>query len=475
MHKIIPFISKIVTLLSLYYGRTTFWKLLLKIRKAFVFINAVLGVWMVYKSVGFGADNILAGIAGMGHTYIEIITSFTKRMFNWMFELFDYKVVPNIPNNKPSWPDYKPLPKVELPSIKKEGWIDGFLNKKSNIEELFRLRDTYKNVTINSSPWYTDLSNWLWIAGIATTLGVCYFGYQFMTNPDFIQDSSWLGFLSYFKSNPGNGGVGPDINVSGETIAEASGSQSGGYVVDFFTRSSRSIFRGLNPYNWFRPAADSQAMENTFMLNQASTTVYDNRFYPYTEYNPFAPLHKRIKMLIIGESAAEYNTRLALKREILGKMVPDIVMGSSINVPEPSLLNSTWASRTNSPILKELRNLPETFNSAEGISSTIASGIGSSIASASGIPVETFDQVINKLESIKASTKAAGSVYKSPSIINTTLPHWAEHSVEQGALDDWHLENRLHAIRNIKSTAVSEVSTPIQLSNKFSVLNEENI
>jgi len=95
----IPFISKIITLVSLYYGKTTIWKVLIKLRKVFVFINATLGVWMVYKLAGFGADNLLAG---MGHTYLEIITSFSKRMFNWLFELFDYKVVPNIPNNKPS-------------------------------------------------------------------------------------------------------------------------------------------------------------------------------------------------------------------------------------------------------------------------------------------------------------------------------------------------------------------------------------
>jgi hypothetical protein len=424
---------------------------------------------MVYKTVGFGYDNILAGFIGMGENYFIILTNFTKRMFNWFFELFDYKIVPNVPNlpnNKPSWLDYKPLPKIEgvtvNPPIKKDGWgLPG-------LDEFFRLRDTYKNVTVNTtSPWYTDLTNWLLIAGIATSIGVCYFGYQFMTNPNFINDSNWFSFLSYFRGNPGGGGigpVGPDINVTGDTIASGSG-----YVGDFFARSSRSIFRGLNPYNWFTPAADSQAMENTFMINQASTTVYDNRFYPYTEYNPFAPLHKRLKILIIGESAVDYNARIALKKEILGRMMPDIVMGSALNVPEPSLLNSAWASRTNSPILKELTNLPEMFNSAEGISSTIASGI----ASGSGIPIETFDQVFNKLESIKTSIKA-GSIYKSPSIINEALPYWAEHSVEQGALDDWHLDNRLHSMR-IATPTVSESATPIPTSNRFSILTEENI
>jgi len=60
IHKI-PFIGRISTLLSLYYGRTTVWRILFKIRKAFVIFNALIGVYMVYKTTGFGLDNLLAG------------------------------------------------------------------------------------------------------------------------------------------------------------------------------------------------------------------------------------------------------------------------------------------------------------------------------------------------------------------------------------------------------------------------------
>jgi hypothetical protein len=54
---------------------------------------------MVFKSVGFSMDNILAGFSGMGHQYLEIFTNFTKRLFNWFVELFDHKVVPNVPKD----------------------------------------------------------------------------------------------------------------------------------------------------------------------------------------------------------------------------------------------------------------------------------------------------------------------------------------------------------------------------------------
>ena len=54
---------------------------------------------MVYKTVGFSYDNILAGFSAMGYTYIEMFMNLTKRMFNWFVELFDHKIVPNVQSN----------------------------------------------------------------------------------------------------------------------------------------------------------------------------------------------------------------------------------------------------------------------------------------------------------------------------------------------------------------------------------------
>jgi hypothetical protein len=82
-HKI-PYIGRIITLLSMYYGKTTIWKVLIKLRRLFILFNAVIGIFMVYKTraPGFSADNILAGFAGMGHTYLELFMNFNKRLFN---------------------------------------------------------------------------------------------------------------------------------------------------------------------------------------------------------------------------------------------------------------------------------------------------------------------------------------------------------------------------------------------------------
>jgi len=98
----VPYIRKVITGLSLIYGRTTIWKVLVKLRKLFIMFNAAIGVFMVFKTVGFGYENVLAGFVGMGHSYLEIFTNFTKRLFQWFVELFDHKVIPNVPGDNTS-------------------------------------------------------------------------------------------------------------------------------------------------------------------------------------------------------------------------------------------------------------------------------------------------------------------------------------------------------------------------------------
>jgi hypothetical protein len=101
-HKV-PMIRKLLALLGFWYGKTTIWKLLVKIRKVFILVNAAIGVYMVFKTVGFSSDNIIAGVGGMGHTYYELLFNTTKRLFNWFVELFDHKIVPSVPTDKPTF------------------------------------------------------------------------------------------------------------------------------------------------------------------------------------------------------------------------------------------------------------------------------------------------------------------------------------------------------------------------------------
>ena len=84
-------------------GRTSGWELLVKLRKGFLILNAIIGIITVFKVTGYSSDNWIAGFYGLGHTYVEMFTGFVKRLFIWFCDLLDYKIVPNNPPSSGSW------------------------------------------------------------------------------------------------------------------------------------------------------------------------------------------------------------------------------------------------------------------------------------------------------------------------------------------------------------------------------------
>ena len=106
----------------------------------------------MFKAVGFSFDKILKGFMAMGHAYFEVLGNLTNKLFNWLLNLFDHKIVPNVPNTKPgpitkSPIDYilSPVEKVDkLGPIPKDAWnsinIDNFPK--------ISLRDIYMKGTL---------------------------------------------------------------------------------------------------------------------------------------------------------------------------------------------------------------------------------------------------------------------------------------------------------------------------------------
>ena len=99
----LPFINRITKRLQAYYGRTSIWRMLVIFRKIFIAMNAVIGVYTVFRLTGLSTDTILANFIGMGVSYIEILSNFTHKLFHWIFDFFDYKVVPNVPKDNGWW------------------------------------------------------------------------------------------------------------------------------------------------------------------------------------------------------------------------------------------------------------------------------------------------------------------------------------------------------------------------------------
>jgi len=296
-HKI-PFIKQIITALSIIYGRTTIWKILVKVRKVFILFNAAIGVFMVFKTVGFGYENVLAGFVGMGHSYLEIFTNFTKRMFNWFVELFDHRVVPNVPGDntgnayKKIWSN-GPIDKSAFnPQYPTSGSVEDSLRKSYN--SLLNIQVE----PVSASSWYKDISTWLWILGGIT---VVYFGYKLIFDPLIIENIT-SGSTTAKPSPTDGAGPSTEIYIQDNRGATDFTSAIGSFI--------RKIKTNINPFNWIIASSETgyaTATQNfkTFMERQNHMETADRTLYPFTTINPYLPWYEQLKINLFGESVFE--------------------------------------------------------------------------------------------------------------------------------------------------------------------------
>ncbi len=204
----IPLIRNVIALLSLWYGRSTWWKILVKIRKLFITFNAIIGMYMVYKTTGFGFDNFLASFVAIGETYVDIFINFNKKIYNWIYNLIDSKIVPNIPKNPPSNPSitnissWLPGTNATIEPSNKPNWFSGPYSNTETELDPFSIRKLYTdnplNININTTPWYKDLTTWLLLGGVVASVGVLYIGIKIIMDPLLINDIPFIG--NWFKS-----------------------------------------------------------------------------------------------------------------------------------------------------------------------------------------------------------------------------------------------------------------------------------
>lgn len=77
----IPFFKRIINKIKPYLTKTGIWTIIIMIRKLIIIFNAIIGVYVVYKTTGITSESFLANFIGMGVRYIEIFTDFTKNLF----------------------------------------------------------------------------------------------------------------------------------------------------------------------------------------------------------------------------------------------------------------------------------------------------------------------------------------------------------------------------------------------------------
>ena len=306
-HKI-PFIGRIIAVLGVWYGKTTIWKILVKIRKTFIVFNAIIGVFMVFKAVGFSTDNLLIGFTAMGETYIQTLFGLVNRLFHWFVELFDHKVVPNVPGDSGgTWFSKPSIPKNKSIFVPSNVNIPNILEN-----DTFSLRNLYKDAVPSSTPWYKDTSYLFWLITIAGTVGAVYIGYKVYTDPSII--------MSIFKSNPTINTQAPtppnDPSGSNITLEQAATGSIGSGVTDVtkgFVKMYKYTINKLNPFNYFIGVSESQNQFNSFMEIQNDYNRADRSLYPFTNRNPYDSWFKKFKTYYIGEGAQDFIERTKAK------------------------------------------------------------------------------------------------------------------------------------------------------------------
>lgn len=278
--KRLPFISYLVGLLSIWYGKTTWWKILVKIlsisRKTFVIFNALIGIYVVYNICGFEVGLMYSHFATMGTTYLEIFSNFTKRIFEWFLDFLGYDLGPKKPN-------------IPTGHVKKLFTIGDIPRMPDYSVNGYSLRDTYKhmlniNVETVSSPWYKDLSTWLWIGGIVSIIGFSYLGYKFIMDPNFFSND--LTPTIRYPKGKGIGGNIPPYYL--DDVREPSIIGKIGSGLKSIGNKTLSGISLLNPYSWFTSVADNKDLIDSFNAIQCTDKYYNN-------YYPLTPWYRSIK------------------------------------------------------------------------------------------------------------------------------------------------------------------------------------
>jgi hypothetical protein len=343
----LPFLSKIINLLSLWYGKSSWWKILGNIRKGFIIFNAIIGVLIMFQAVGFSFDNIIMGFMAMGHAYFEILGKLTNKLFGWFLNLFDQKIVPNVPNTKPSGGvsvkspiDYILSPVEEYKP----------LNNPIKQEPYFSLRELYMKPSpnINITPWYFDTTNLLYLIGIGCSVGLFYVGYKIYSDPSWIYYYLASPTVTPGSPNPTNIPLPPEsppITITDNTTKSIL--SVGAAILKPFSY----IKNKLNPFNYILSSSEVNNQYQTFMEYQNNPVTANKNYYPFTEINPYLPWYKKLKVAILGEGTFDALQRLKDKTyaeriydsiKISKGKYTDVVGLTPADTPLPAATPNAW-------------------------------------------------------------------------------------------------------------------------------------
>lgn len=293
-HKI-PFLSKFIPILKKMAGKTPFWTLLILSRKVFVLFNALLAMYFVSKLAGWDQGSFLGAFVGMGTVYVEIFTNFIKTSFNWFLELFDMKIVPQVPKDKPNFP-FSPSSGY--------GWFTKPAVENNYLDIAEKAKSWYSsptNIDGNSIPWYRDWSwtSLLYVAGgIILVIGglMIYNHIDIMNNGSPVKDAT-----PQAPPAPQAPGV-PQVNIEPATPPQEPSTGMSGLVSTVL-----GIPRYLNPMKLIPSYMTQDQLAYHQNSNASRLTVY-----PFNRVDPTQPWYTRLRLAYLWETGLEESYRNSL-------------------------------------------------------------------------------------------------------------------------------------------------------------------
>jgi hypothetical protein len=404
IHKI-PIIGRVITLLSLWYGKSNWWKLLVYSRKLFIILNAIIGVFVVFKTTGFTPDLLMHNIIMMGHTYLEIFTNLTKRLFNWFLELFDSKIVPKLPGS-----DYKPFNGSGNGVV--TDYKPYFNPVSATHQPLPSLRESYSslfNISVDPTPtsWYKDYTTWLWIGGLVLSVGALYFGYKFIVDPTFVDSMN-------NNSGPSTVTPSPIDPTGGENDISLMERVSKG-IIDS-TKYIGNGIKKLNPIYWLTGTTDANSELESLLERQHDVHTYDRRFYPFTPLNPCDSWFDKLRISWLGETVYENSNRLrekaiAWRAMDVSNTYPTTPLGPLSTISTPRLGNVGLGTR---------------FVSSTGLMETLEAG-------------SSYNDVWTKFASLPSTPTIVPTSLPDINLadLNSVTPSWNTHLIDQNELSGY--------------------------------------
>ena len=423
LHKI-PLVGKLIKILGLWYGKSTWWQMLVIIRKIIIITNALIGFYALIKISGFSIDNIGAGIACFGATYFETLRSLIVKIFNWFYDFFDYRT-PNPPTEPGGswWFKAKPKEDPRWWGSRMFGWYgkdmmgaDSITQPIIDLSKGQEFYNPFKSVVIeeprgsNFNPF--NWSSWVWytIFGVIS-IGCAYYGYKWViqeANAGLLRD--WPPFGNWWNPNrgaapaPANAAPHPVVEVENPTppvdpvaipnpdpgaVAHVYDPDTGGFIpVAEVNRGPNPVVAAatalrdgaayvvggvrevMNPFNWFVTPEQVAARHREWLDTQANSDVLNQRLYPFTPNNPADTYGQKFYKAVFGETAIEQRIREGNRATVYqnwtlrhgGEFDPDLVAPNMGELAEDiaRAASPAWSAARDMQNQTALQQLPTT-------------------------------------------------------------------------------------------------------------------